>query len=349
MLILAIVASLFHLFAAQGQGGGDRPPRPPLGYAPASSSRQPAQDTSARLSAIENGMSAIENGMSAIENELRDLQRISSWALPQDCSTAQQRAVLGPYQMISVPFLPPKIVRCDMKTLGGGWTVALWREPMTAEEVADPEQPPKPLGKLSNDGNINHLDHDFPGEHRRYRQHARLTAPQPPFLREDFNRTWEEYKQGFGGVRGEHWIGNRILHALTSLPLTQWEALILLKDWRGNQATASYKNFSVGSEADQFRLTASGFDHATELGDTAGDGLAFHDQSAFSTYDRDNDQYHGSHCGQQFGAGWWFRQCHVALLTGSASHRTGSHAVHWRKWRGEHALRSAAILIRPRR
>ena len=37
--------------------------------------------------------------------------------------------------------------------------------------------------------------------------------------------------------------GNRILHALTSLPLTQWEALILLKDWRGNQATASYKNF----------------------------------------------------------------------------------------------------------
>ena len=33
-----------------------------------------------------------------------------------------------------------------------------------------------------------------------------------------FYRGWEEYKHGFGDVRGEFWLGNEKIHQLTEIP-----------------------------------------------------------------------------------------------------------------------------------
>lgn len=62
-----------------------------------------------------------------------------------------------------------------------------------------------------------------------------------------FNRTWQEYREGFGSAKGEHWLGNAALHALTSTG--QHQLHIELEDWYQQKRHATYNNFKVASEA----------------------------------------------------------------------------------------------------
>ena len=63
----------------------------------------------------------------------------------------------------------------------------------------------------------------------------------------DFNKTWQEYREGFGGLQGEHWLGNAALHALTSTG--QHQLRIELEDWHHQKRQATYNQFKVASEA----------------------------------------------------------------------------------------------------
>ena len=48
----------------------------------------------------------------------------------------------------------------------------------------------------------------------------------------------------------------------------------------------------------------------------SGDSLSIHDGEAFSTRDRDNDEYSES-CAQEYKGGWWYTSgCHQANLNG---------------------------------
>ncbi|XP_018015506.1 uncharacterized protein LOC108672372 isoform X2 [Hyalella azteca] len=312
---------------------------------------------------------------------------VAAGSLPEDCSVAKKRGAWGPFQMIAPPGIGPRMVRCDMLTDGGGWTVALWREPVmkTAgfgerdgpsgdtlhrdsprvssyptrsvkhDLSARPPAEKDPQRPSRNDilPDERHPAGDAGDEETWYRRRRLRRSSQGSsreLLRESFNRTWVEYKDGFGHHTGEYWIGNDVLHALTSASAEPWEALILLNDFRGQNATAAYGQFRVSDEGSGYRLMAAQYDDKRS---TAGDGLAFHHRRSFSTYDRDNDEYHGSHCGLDYGAGWWFHQCHVSLLTGAGTSDAqrgteGPHTLHWRNWKGEEALHSAALLIRPK-
>uniref|UniRef100_A0A672FGI1 Si:ch211-157b11.8 n=1 Tax=Salarias fasciatus TaxID=181472 RepID=A0A672FGI1_SALFA len=129
----------------------------------------------------------------------------------------------------------------------------------------------------------------------------------------DFNRTWQEYREGFGSLQGEHWLGNAALHALTSTG--QHQLRIELEDWHQQRRQATYSNFKVASEAQRYRLTAR------EYSGDAGNAMSYskrynHDGRPFSTADRDHDRYASGSCGQYYGAGWWFDACLAANLNG---------------------------------
>lgn len=125
-----------------------------------------------------------------------------------------------------------------------------------------------------------------------------------------FNRTWAEYRDGFGSLdaqgKGEFWLGNQNLHLLT----TQGETMLKveLEDWEGGAATAEYM-VRVGAEEDGFPLQVSGY-----TGD-AGDALGSHSGAKFSTFDRDNDRW-GESCAAAYGGGWWYNSCQSANLNG---------------------------------
>ncbi|KAL7891474.1 hypothetical protein AOLI_G00009500 [Acnodon oligacanthus] len=129
----------------------------------------------------------------------------------------------------------------------------------------------------------------------------------------EFNRTWREYRDGFGSAQKEHWLGNAVLHALTAEG--QHTLRITLQDWHQQTRHATYNKFKVAGENQRFRLTAQ------EYRGDAGNALSYskrynHDGRAFSTHDRDHDRYAAGNCAHYYGAGWWFDSCLAANLNG---------------------------------
>lgn len=67
-----------------------------------------------------------------------------------------------------------------------------------------------------------------------------------------FNRRWLEYQFGFGSLYGEFWMGNQLIHRLTSRENCRLR--IDLWDWEGSRGTAHYGEFRVDNERQKYRL-----------------------------------------------------------------------------------------------
>ncbi|XP_062568845.1 angiopoietin-2-like [Saccostrea cucullata] len=132
----------------------------------------------------------------------------------------------------------------------------------------------------------------------------------------DFNRTWNEYKEGFGSVHSSYWIGNEVIHQLTKNRPFLYVSITLTN---GNTLYQQYGEFSVNNETDNYRLYLNGPTEGT-LGDSMLDTgyESMYDLSgiSFSTPDRDNDRISGFDCAAQYRGGWWFNWCHYAFLNG---------------------------------
>ncbi|XP_053259039.1 fibrinogen alpha chain [Podarcis raffonei] len=134
----------------------------------------------------------------------------------------------------------------------------------------------------------------------------------------NFNRTWEDYKNGFGSVdgKGEFWLGNENLHLLTQRDTV---LRVEVEDWEGNKGYAEY-NIHISSEEEGYRLSVS--DYEGTAGDalirgSEEDGVEYttHNNMKFSTFDRDNDQWE-ENCAEIYGGGWWYNNCQAANLNG---------------------------------
>ena len=73
----------------------------------------------------------------------------------------------------------------------------------------------------------------------------------------DFNIMWTDYKNGFGKLNGEFWLGLEKIHRLTSIDANTLK--IAMKSFSGEKKQASYSLFSVGDEASGFVLTAKNY------------------------------------------------------------------------------------------
>jgi len=118
----------------------------------------------------------------------------------------------------------------------------------------------------------------------------------------DFFNNWISYKNGFGDLNGEFFLGLDKIHALTA-ERTQ-ELLVVLEDFEGDERFETYDEFAIGNEDEKYILHKLG-----RANGTAGDSLSSHRGMKFSTFDRDNDQYSSANCAAIFTGAWWYDQC----------------------------------------
>ncbi|XP_078659265.1 angiopoietin-related protein 2-like [Branchiostoma floridae x Branchiostoma belcheri] len=161
-----------------------------------------------------------------------------------------------------------------------------------------------------------------------------------------FDRTWEEYKQGFGNKNGEYWLGNENIYRMTKQK--KYRLRIDMEDWDENRRFVEYSSFSLSSEASGYRLQISGYSGNVP------DSLTYHNGQRFSTLDRDQDSIRGLHCAQRYGhGGWWYLAC---LRSGLNGHYLGdcrnacpySQGVVWYDWKGRfYSLKAVTMKIKP--
>ena len=134
---------------------------------------------------------------------------------------------------------------------------------------------------------------------------------------ENFYRGWTDYENGFGNVKGEHWLGLKKISCLTKVPV-KTKLRIDLADFAGHSKFACYDHFHVGTPNTNYRLTIGGYqnwgigaagDSMTRSGSTNLNGMPF------STHDRDNDRY-SLNCAVSWSGAWWYNRCTDSNLNG---------------------------------
>ncbi|XP_046863435.1 ryncolin-2-like [Xenia sp. Carnegie-2017] len=158
----------------------------------------------------------------------------------------------------------------------------------------------------------------------------------------DFYRGWQVYKNGFGILKSEFWLGLDKINRLTSR--TKNRLRIDMEDTKGHKKYAEYDFFSVASEMQKYKL-----DLGTYSG-TAGDSLKLHKGMAFSTKDSDNDKSPGN-CASVYKGAWWYKSCHGSNLNGiyhHGEHSSYADGINWVAWKGHYySLKFTAMKIRP--
>ncbi|XP_047427775.1 angiopoietin-related protein 6 [Mugil cephalus] len=160
----------------------------------------------------------------------------------------------------------------------------------------------------------------------------------------NFFRTWEQYKQGFGNLDGEYWLGLEHLYWLTKQ--ARYKLRVALEDWQGRQVFAEYDSFHLEPESDWYRLRLGQY-HGS-----AGDSLSWHNNKAFTTLDRDKDGYTGN-CAHYQKGGWWYHMCAHSNLNG-VWYRGGHYrsryqdGVYWAEFHGgSYSLKRVSMMIKP--
>ena len=155
----------------------------------------------------------------------------------------------------------------------------------------------------------------------------------------DFYRGWNDYKSGFGELTAEFWLGNDKIHRLTASRPSSLR--VELEDWNGVRVYAKYGKLNVTDEQAQYRLEVSSYSG------TAGDSIAYHNNMAFSTKDRDNDR-RSSNCAVVSTGAWWYNSCHYSNLNGKyLGDKRADQGAGWWHFRDSLSLKFTEMKLRP--
>ena len=113
-----------------------------------------------------------------------------------------------------------------------------------------------------------------------------------------FDRSWNEFRVGFGTPSGNFWLGNERIHQLTkdgecnvTFDLQQHGTYVWYR--------ATYTTFVVADEDNNYQLTIGGY-----IGNVYSDHMNYHNGNRFVTHDRDlND------CAVNNRGGFWYSNC----------------------------------------
>ncbi|XP_034106309.1 microfibril-associated glycoprotein 4-like [Drosophila albomicans] len=159
--------------------------------------------------------------------------------------------------------------------------------------------------------------------------------------KENFYRDWASYRDGFGLLDGDFFLGLEKIYRLTSSQ--QFELYMYMEGFDGSIKYARYDHFAISGEDDGYALTSLG----AFSGNVPIDELRYHEHQKFSTFDRENDIWPKGNCAVDYRAGWWYKACAKCHFTGrilDRSVRNGTSAY----WHDFMALRRVQMLIRPK-
>jgi len=152
-----------------------------------------------------------------------------------------------------------------------------------------------------------------------------------------FNRSWAEFKVGFGDPSGNYWLGNDLLSQLTRNNSYKLKFDLQSRSDTSNWYYAEYSTFRVLTEADNYTLQVAGYS-----GNAGRDAFGYHNGMMFSTYDRDND-LSSLHCAATSGGGFWHKHCYRCGV--NADRNNGGWDFNWHGLHGGKALQSSRMWL----
>ncbi|NXO02440.1 ANGL4 protein, partial [Rhinopomastus cyanomelas] len=162
----------------------------------------------------------------------------------------------------------------------------------------------------------------------------------------DFDQLWDAYKNGFGDLHGDFWLGLEKIHHLVQEG--RYHLLVELEDWEGNSQVVQFV-FSLGGESTAYTLRLLG-SLSGELENAIGDFR----ELPFSTRDRDHDLKADTNCAKHLSGGWWFSTCGHANLNGKyfrsipRQRHERKQGIFWKTWKGRYyPLKSTSMKIQP--
>ncbi|XP_049533411.1 angiopoietin-related protein 1-like [Anopheles darlingi] len=156
----------------------------------------------------------------------------------------------------------------------------------------------------------------------------------------NFNRNWSEYRDGFGDLEKEFWLGLENMHQITMA--RAHEIIFEMKDFSGTYKYARYNAFKIGSENEQYRLNVLG----TYSG-TAGDSMSYNKGMKFTTKDRDNDLIADTQCAHYTAGAWWHNSCTYVNFNGLYINANNSTSILWFKFKdNQQGLSFSRMMIR---
>ena len=122
---------------------------------------------------------------------------------------------------------------------------------------------------------------------------------------EDFYKNWVAYKNGFGDLNGEHYLGNDKIHYITfkpgPLPNLKHSLRLEMTIWQSRvQNYIEYEKFAVTSSTSNYTLHIIGA-HGNIV-----DRFLPHNGTQFSTFDVDNDKLKNNDCAVNNRGAFWF-------------------------------------------
>nr|XP_006001197.1 PREDICTED: fibrinogen-like protein 1-like protein [Latimeria chalumnae]XP_006001199.1 PREDICTED: fibrinogen-like protein 1-like protein [Latimeria chalumnae] len=160
----------------------------------------------------------------------------------------------------------------------------------------------------------------------------------------DFDRTWHDYKQGFGSVKGDHWLGNEYMYQLTNKG-GNYKLGIKLVDMDAEVKQGEYEPFQIENEEAQYKIRLGLYEGTAADALTQDTEAYLHDNQKFTTKDRDNDNYFENCAKLEYngvaGGGWWYDACAGANLN-------RKNVIYWQKdCNKDHPCKYAWMMVKP--